>query len=245
MYAATRVELAPVLDDLRRIFGERLVCVVGYGHPRQRPAPSLALVESLSLDDLGACATRAAAWHRAGAATPLLLTRAEFSRSADAFPIEYAEMDETAVVLHGENPFAAAGHANVDDLRRACEVQVRSHLLHLREDYLECGGRPSDVAALVTDSAAGFAILLRHLARLEGSPASGPADLVAFSASRARMDARLVDDLLALADPAKRGTVDAARLFPDYLAAVAHLAQLVDEWRGRRVDPIATAITAP
>lgn len=234
-----------MLDDLRRIFGERLVSFVGYGHPAQQFAPSLALVTALELDDLTACARHASAWHGASAATPLLLTRAEFARSADAFPIEYAEMDETAVVVYGDNPFAVEGHVKLDDLRRACEVQVRSHLLHLREDYVECGGKPSDVAALVSESAAGFAILLRHLARLEGSPASTPGELAAFVASRTAIEARLIDDLLALANPSTRADVNAARLFPEYLAAVANLAQLVDAWRGRRAEARATAITAP
>ena len=71
--------LASVLHDLQHIFGDRLEAMVSYGQPGTSPAASLALVRVLTADDLTACATRAAAWRRAGCATPLLLTRDEFA----------------------------------------------------------------------------------------------------------------------------------------------------------------------
>src|SRR5918995_647729 len=84
--------LQPVVDDLRRVFGDRLQAVVAYGWRHHGPAPSLALVSSLSMEDLTACAARTGAWHRAGTATPLLLTPTDFARSLDAFPIEFGEI---------------------------------------------------------------------------------------------------------------------------------------------------------
>lgn len=230
MESAPRVELGPLVDDVRRVFGTRLIAVLAYGRLKQRPVPSLVLVESLSLDDLDACAARAKEWHRAGAAAPLLLTRDELGRSVDAFPIEYAEMRETAVVIFGSDPFLLAEEIGYEDLRRACEVQVRSHLLHLREEYLECGGRPREVAALVVDSAPGFAVLLRHLARLEGVAPTNSAELTAFVGARTHLDVRVFDDVLALANPDQASTVDPARIFPQYLEAVTSLARLVDAW---------------
>lgn len=98
--------LAATLHDLQQIFGERLQAFVGYGHHGNHDAPSLALVRTLTADDLSACAARAASWHRAGSATPLLLTKDEFAGSLDAFPIEYGEIIETHHVLFGVDPFA-------------------------------------------------------------------------------------------------------------------------------------------
>ncbi|MDP2390020.1 MAG: hypothetical protein Q8N52_06810, partial [Acidobacteriota bacterium] len=151
--------LAATLHDLQHIFGDRLEAFMAYGHGHAAPAPSLVLVRTLTHDDLEACAARAASWHRAGSATPLLLTLDEFAGSLDAFPVEYGEIIDTHRLLFGADPFAGLA-IGADDLRRACEVQVKSHLLHLREDFVECGGRPSAVAALVTDSAPAFALLL-------------------------------------------------------------------------------------
>src|SRR5690349_9609457 len=98
--------LAAALHDLQSIFGERLHAFAAYGHPGAAPAPSLALVQSISADDLDRCAAHAAAWHRAGCATPLLLTKEEFAGSLDAFPIEYGEILATHHVLYGLDPFA-------------------------------------------------------------------------------------------------------------------------------------------
>lgn len=222
--------IRPVADDLRRIFGTRLEAVVAYGWQRHGPVPSLALVESLALDDLDACAARVSAWSRAGAATPLILPSAEFARSLDAFPLEYGEIIAHHQLVAGRDPFDGLT-VRPEDLRRACEVQVKSHLLHLREDYIEAAGRPGEIAALVRESAPGFAGLLRLLARLDHAPLDSPTDLGRFASQRLQIDARLADGLLAIADGDAQATVDPVRLFPEYLAAVQRLADVIDKWR--------------
>lgn len=220
----------PLVDDLRRIFGNRLEAVVVYGWQQAAAAPTLVLVRSLSLDDLNACAVRTPVWHRAGVATPLLQTRADFARSLDAFPIEYGEILAQHEVVLGADPFDGMTIA-AEDLRQACEVQVKSHLLHLREDYLETAGQHAEIDLLVRDSAPGFAALLRHLARLDGHAADTPTDLVAYAERRLRLDARTTGDVIALAGPDTTASVDAVRLFPAYLEAMEGLAAFVDEWR--------------
>ena len=222
--------LAATLQDLQHIFGDRLQALVAYGHPGQAPSPSVALVRTLTHDDLVACAARATSWHRAGSATPLLLTSEEFAGSLDAFPVEYGEIIETHHLLFGTDPFAGLS-IRTDDLRRACEVQVKSHLLHLREDFVECGGRPAAVSALVTDSAPAFALLLRRLARLDGHAAATHVDLGAYAERRPKLDPRVVGDVLALGSGASAAGVDPARLFPAYLAAVERLALFIDTWK--------------
>lgn len=223
--------LTAALQDLQHIFGDRLLAVVAYGTTHaDAPAPSLVLVRAITADDLDKCAAHAAAWHRAGCATPLFLTRGEFAGSLDAFPIEYGEILETRRLLFGADPFAGLS-IRPEDLRRECETLVKSHLLHLRENYVECRGRQTEIAALVSDAAPGFALLLRRLARLDGAPAESNADLSAFAARRPGLDARVVGNLLALASQRNASGVDAVRLYPDYLAAVEQLWHFVDGWR--------------
>jgi hypothetical protein len=222
--------LTPLVDDLHRIFGPRLEAVVAYGRLQHGPVPTLVLVNSLSVEDLNACAERVGRWRRDGMATPLLLTRADFARSLDAFPIEYGEIIEHHEVVFGSDPFVgmAIGH---EDLRRACEVQVKSHLLHLREDYIEARGRFSEVDNLVRESAAGFATLLRHLARLDEANAESTDGLLRYARNRFNVDERVVGDLLALAEADGHSPVDAVKLFPDYLGVMERLATFVDQWR--------------
>ena len=222
--------LAVALHDLQHIFGERLQAFAAYGEADAAPAPSLALVRSITADDLAACAARASAWHRAGCATPLLLTKDEFAGSLDAFPIEYGAILDSHRVLFGGNPFAGLTIRD-EDLRRACEVQVKSLLVHLREDYIECRGRPADVAALVADSAPALTQLLRRLARLDDVICSTSAELANYACGRPKLDARVVGDVLALARNPSAAGVDAVKLYPEYLAAVESLWRFVDRWR--------------
>jgi hypothetical protein len=220
----------PVVDDLKRIFQTRLEAVVAYGWQRHAAVPTLALVQSLSMDDLIACADRGRSWRRAGAATPLLLTRRDFMRSLDAFPIEYGEILQQHEVVFGSDPFAGL-HIDREDLRRACEVQVKSHLLHLREDYIEAGGRHGDIDALVRDSTPGVAVIMRHLARLDGAAAETRDDLVRYARDRIRVEPRVAGDVLLLADADSGAAIDTAKLFPEYLAMMERLAEFVDAWR--------------
>jgi hypothetical protein len=221
--------VAVALHDLQHIFGDRLQAVVAYGRPDADPAPCLALVRAITAADLDECAARVGAWHRAGCATPLLLTRDEFAGSLDAFPIEYGEIMESHRLVFGVDPFIGLT-IKTEDLRRECETLVKSHLVHLRENYVECRGRQSEVAALVAEAAPAFALILRRLARLDGAPADTNTELSAYAARRPGLDARVVGDVLAMARPDASG-VDAIRIYPGYLAAVEQLRRFIDSWR--------------
>jgi hypothetical protein len=200
--------------DLRQIFGERLSSFVTYG----APAPSLhtmAIVEGLTKGDLDACAAKAAAWHEARLATPLILAAREFERSLDAFPLEFGAILATHVVVAGQNPFAGLT-VDAADIRRACEVQARSHLLHLREGFLETRGRADALSMLIVQSAAPFKALLDHVERLEGP--------------MPHLSEGVAGEVVRLAGATEISNDDARRIFPAYLEAVERLVQYVDGW---------------
>jgi hypothetical protein len=229
-----RPAAAALVADLTRIFAGRLRSVVAYGAGVEgdgdAPLTCLALVDSLTLGDLDACARLSAHWERQRIATPLLLPEHEFRRSLDAFPLEYGEILRAHALVFGADPFEGTAIAP-EDLRRACETQVTSHLLHLREGYVEAGGRPQAVADLVATSAPACAALLRNVARLGGGTAGDRAGATLDGARAAGVADGIVGDVLALERRPAIPTTDAARLFPEYLAAVEHLARVVDRWR--------------
>ena len=226
---------AALVTDLRQVFAGRLRSLVAYG-PRvegesDAPLTCLALVDSCDVTDLDACAKLAHQWAGHGLATPLILPDHEFRRSLDAFPLEYAEIQRAHERVFGADPFEGVSIAR-EDLRRACETQVKSHLLHLRESFIETGGRPQAVADLVCTSAPAFAALLRSVARLNGGASAARADATREGARAAGLAETIVADVLAFDRPSTIPTTDAARLFPQYLAAVEQLARAVDSWRG-------------
>lgn len=218
-----------LVKALRHIFRDRLRSVVAYALDTGDGLTSMAVVRTLTTADLEACAAHAHGWRRDGIATPLLMPEEEFRRSFDAFPLEYAEMLRAHEVLWGENPFEGA---TIDraDLRRACETQIKSHLVHLREGFIEAGGTPRAVSDLVTASAPAFGSLLRNIARLNGSTEKDRTAATRDGARAAQLPDGVVTDILALERPAAMKATDAARLFPAYLEAVEQLARYVDTW---------------
>lgn len=226
--------VATLLADLQRLFTSRLAALVVYGG-QQGPGPTrcLALVDGLSAQDLEACARQVRAWQKAGLATPLVLPATEFRDSLDAFPLEYGAIIRWHHVVHGDDPFAGA-HISAEDTRRACETQIRSHLVHVREGYIEAADSPGDIAALISASVPAFAALLRHVAWLCGDAAhavESGRSIAHLGAQLAGLSAGTVDALLQLEHDAGLASGDAARLFPEYLAALDQLARFINGWR--------------
>jgi hypothetical protein len=229
--------------ELREIFGARLRALVVYGlpalpspptqHQRRHAEPArtrtMALVDTLMAHDLRQCAARVARWHDGGLATPLLLTRDELSRSLDAFPLEFGAILADHIVIAGTNPFDGLA-VDPTDVRRACEVQARSHLLHLREGFLETRGRNDALALLIVQSAAPFAALLASLARLQGFEAHDPAAAARHVERALQLPAGVVTEVVKLAHVMEISSADAARIFPTYLDAAERLVKYVDGW---------------
>jgi len=224
-----------LVSDLQNIFGDRLRSVVAYGPhldgQADAPLTCLALVGTLTMGDLDACAGAEVRWRRAGVATPLILPDAEFRSSLDAFPLEYGEIIRAHERVFGDDPFEGIAIAR-EDLRRACETQIKSHLVHLREGFIESRGRPTAIGELVAASAPAFTALLRHVAWLNGNEQTGRLSAAREGARVAGVPDTIVADMLALERQATVPTTDPAKLFPDYLAAVEQLARAVDAWRG-------------
>ena len=223
-----------LVSDLRNVFGDRLLALVAYG-PRVEgssndPLTCLALVATLTTEDLQGCAQFARRWSRAHIATPLIMPAQEFLRSLDTFPLEYGEIIRAHELVYGDNPFSSAAIAP-DDLRRACELQAKSHLVHLREAFIESGGRPGDVADLVTTSAPAFTLLLRNVARLNSVTTTDRSEVTRAGARAVGIHEELVADMLYLQRQPGIAATDPSRLFPEYLAAVHPLARAVDTWR--------------
>jgi len=200
-------------QGLREIFGSRLQSLVRYAS-KSKLIHVLAVVDSLSAGDLLACAKRVSAWHDEGLATPLILPAPELARSLDVFPFELSAIIGDHVVVAGRNPFAGL-RVELGDLRWACEVQARSHLLHLRQGYVEARGRDDALAVLVVNSAPAWASLQDNIARLENKAAA-------------------TDDVTRLVGVKEISNEEAARIFPKYLEDVQRLTQRVDTWSSQK-----------
>jgi hypothetical protein len=237
--------------ELRGIFHERLKSLTVYGqraresaHARKGERDSheahedahsaavhtMAIVESLGSNDLRACSKRLRAWHEDGLATPLLLASHEFESALDVFPLEFGAILGDHLVVCGSNPFDGL-KVDPADLRRGCEAQARSHLLHLRGGYLETGGRADALAVLIVRSAAPLAALLTSVARLEGVDATDAAAAGRHAERTLGLASGAIGDIVNLVGVREIPSEQAERLFPPYLDAIERLVKYVDGWR--------------
>jgi hypothetical protein len=231
-----RAATETLVADLERVFGARLRSVVAYGLAQTAedgPLHGLALVQSLTFDDLQQLVPLAFRWRKIALAVPLILPHHEFLRTLDVFPLEYGNIIANHVVLAGDNPFGDARVSDADR-RRGCELEAKSHVIHLREGFLETGGDPRRVANLIAASAASFRSVLENIIHLErGATASsrgeGDEDLAREAADVVGIPAPLVAEVLA----APRGTstvADPTALLARYIDASERVWRFVDGW---------------
>lgn len=102
------------------------------------------------------------AWRKAGQEPPLLMTRREWSRAADAFPVEITDMQLAYKVLRGSDPLK---EIQVDraDLRRALEREFRGKLVRLRQSYAALASEPAALGGVAAATAGSVLVLFRAL----------------------------------------------------------------------------------
>jgi hypothetical protein len=221
--------------ELRSVFGARLQSLVMYGLRDSQhlgATRTMVLVESLTEQDLRGCAARLTGWHAAGLATPLIVPSGEFDRSLDVFPLEFSAIIADHVVLAGPEPFAQTA-IEPADLRRACEIQARGHLLHLREGFVEAAGDGNALAVLLVDSAAPLNALLSSVTWLDGRSTSDPAAAARHVERVLNVQPGSIGDVSRLATVHEIPAADAERLIAAYLNAMERLVAYVDGWARR------------
>jgi hypothetical protein len=211
--------------DGRRVLGDRFVALVAYS-----ASDAAMFGERIVAADLDALGTLAGVWHRDGLATPLVITLSEFRRSLDAFPVEYQSMIDRHVVIAGATPFDGIQVADAD-VRRACEIQAKSHLIHLRQGWIDAGGDHERLAELAARSAVPLRVLLTQLVRLNDLPAHDTAGLAQAASGLAGAPADLLAAVLSLDKAPEKAAAVVPRL-PEYLAACELLWAFIDRWRG-------------
>lgn len=98
---------------------------------------------------------------------PLLLTPEHITSSIDVFPIEFLEIKESQVVLHGEDAFASI-EPKSDHLRLECESQLKAALVRTRQAYLEAGTTRRGAELVLHASLTSLIPVFRAMLRLKG-----------------------------------------------------------------------------
>jgi hypothetical protein len=141
------------------------------------------VMDQLTPSTLRSLSRAFAGWRKATTEPPLLLSRAEWTRATDAFPIEITDMRTSYRLLRGADPFEGI-RVDPTDLRKALEREFRGKLLRLRQGYTIYAPDPAALGKLGLQSAATILVLLRGVLTLIGKTVpTEPLELAAAAAA--------------------------------------------------------------
>lgn len=228
-------QLTELVGKLKASLGERLVSVILYGsaagedhHAKYSDFNVLCVLDRVTPAELGAAEPVVRWWRERGNPSPLMLSAEEIANSADCFPIEFQDMQESRRLLYGEDAIASLA-VDPRNYRTEVEHELRAKMLRLRQKAAGVLSDSKALTALMLDSASTFLVLARHAMRLS-SVAVQPRKrevaeaLAALGASPA--------PFLTLLDVREGKTrqeeVDAAPLFAEYLKQIEAIVRHVD-----------------
>ena len=189
----------------------------------------LIVAEKLGASELAALSVPLARWEAAGNPMPQLFTPEELAGSADVFPIEMVDMQQSRRVLLGPDPLAEI-KIDMQDYRVQLERELKTRLLLLRRRYLGCCGKSDSVARLLVASVSTFSVLLRACLRLynESAPAE-KTKAVEELAKHIKFDPQPLLAVQQLKQRTHKPTAgEIESLFGQYLNSIEQVVQAVD-----------------
>jgi predicted nucleotidyltransferase len=223
----------PFLSEVDRALGAGYSAVL-YGSaargdyvPGRSDVNLMLVLDQVSPSTLRSLGRAFATWRKSAAEPPLLVSRSEWSRATDAFPIEITDMLLSYEVLRGSDPLEGA-QVDRADLRKALEREFRGKLLRLRQGYATYAPEPGALGSLGLESAATILVLLRGVLTVLGRPV--PTDATELSAAAAEAVGFDPQHLLhVVSHRADREWRCGAPVFENYMDAVEQTARFVDQ----------------
>ncbi len=181
--AKATMSLDELVTQLHAVHGAALRAVVLYGSAASDEAVAghsdqnvLVIVNTMALATLRTLGQTVRAWQEAGNPPPLTLTIDEWNRSADIFPMEYADILERHRVLDGTLPLEGIV-VRPSDLRLQVEQEAMGKLLRLRRGVMTAGTDVARQQELLRNSFSALLVIFRGVLRLYGE--KPPRDAVA------------------------------------------------------------------
>ena len=223
----------PFLTEVDRVAGAGYSAVL-YGSasrgdyiPGRSDVNLMLVLDEVTTPTLRALGRAFAIWRKSTPEPPLLISRTEWTRASDAFPIEITDMRLSYQVLRGADPLQGV-QEDTGDLRKALEREFRGKLLRLRQGYATFAPEPGALGKLGLESAATILVLLRGVLAALGRPV--PVDSTELGTAAADAIGFEPEHLLhVVRHRADREWRCGAPEFENYMNAVEQTAQFVDQ----------------
>jgi len=161
---------------LKNTYGEELISVVLYGSSasgefttRYSNVNLLVILKDTSLDNLNKISTLITR-HKFQMIKPLFFSEGYIKRSIDVFPIEFLDMKENHIVLHGKDVLSSLA-IDIKNLRFQCEQELKAKLVNIKDAYLRIRNK-QELKRLLFSSFTSIIHILRNLVRLKGNSPS-------------------------------------------------------------------------
>jgi predicted nucleotidyltransferase len=225
-----------LVKALQESLGDRLKSVVLYGSaaagdfvPGVSAYDVLLVIDPLTAAELNAMSAAIIDWTETGNPTPELFTPDELARSADVFPIELTDMQQSRQVMFGDDPLAGL-KVDLAHYRTQLERELKIKLLLLRRKYLAASGEPEHVEQLLLASVSTFLVLLRAALRLYNDTVPAEkAQALHELAERLQLDLSPIGRVMEAKIsglPTEPETIQ--KIFAEYLAAIQQVVAAID-----------------
>ncbi len=196
----------------------------GSFNKKRHTVRSIFVLKKVDLEMLRQLAKNGMKLGKAGIAAPLIMTPEYIEASLDTFPLELIEMQQSHITLFGEDYFKKLSF-NDDHIRHACERELKSILIGMRQGLLAAAGREKLFAEVEADMAERLIRTLRGILWLKGQKESHPALEVASEVEKV-IEFKLPGLKDALSEAGEHGW-DAFRML---YGEIEVLVEIVDAW---------------
>lgn len=223
-------------NDWKAAFGQELQSIILYGSAaRGEYLPGVSDINFLvTLSSEGIASLRSAieltsTWRNQNVAVPLVLSRDYIENSLDTFPIEFLSMQRHHKVIFGEDVLAGLSISKTN-VRMQLEREVKSKLLHLRENFLSEAGDRDSLLKLLRQTLPAFNSMFEALLYLNGQKIPEHRREAFIQAMEiARLDKAFFDKLLKISQQESRPyRSELWDIFEKYISQIGSLALFVD-----------------
>ena len=159
----------PLTSDYLKIFGSELVSLIVYGSAAagsyvkgKSDINLLVVLTEAGKDRLDAAFDKVKYWKKRGVVTPLVMTREFIETSLDSYPIEFLNMKNSHILVHGEDVLKDLVFKPAD-LRLQIEREIKGKIILLTQGYLETEGAARALRQLIRKSFTAFVSIFNAL----------------------------------------------------------------------------------
>lgn len=227
------------LQDVKNLFNDEIISVVLYGSAargdylaKKSDINFMVVLNDRAMNRLADALGFIRKWTKRGVSIPLFLSESYITTSTDAFPIEFLSLKLHHKLLFGKDILSALEIAD-SHLRLKCEEQIKSKLLHLREDFLHTRGKKYMMRQLLIQTVPTLASIFSALIVLKNEIVPAGKETIMMNTARLYdLTETVFQQVLDLrSGSAKLSHKQLKSLLQSYIDELAKLSVIIDQWK--------------